>query len=168
MAKIRRNRGEGKLQPQVATVAHEQLIEPINARLEVIRQLIPLGLEALGAMLHEEVERLAGARYEHSQEAQFSRWGTNPGSVILDGQKVPMRIPRVRDTVNRKEVKLPVYEAMKGKDCFDQKAFNLVLKGVSCRDYDETARHVPEAFCISKTSVSEGFKRVSAKKLKDN
>ena len=62
----------------------------LNAKVELMRSLIPLGLMHVQIVLDEEVERLAGPRYAHADGAGGMRHGSNPGTVVLDGQKVPI------------------------------------------------------------------------------
>ena len=49
-----------------------------------------------------------------SQEHGMEPWGTAPGSVIIHGQKVPVRRPRIRDQA--KEAKLGSYELFRLDD----------------------------------------------------
>src|SRR5881296_1065164 len=68
----------------------------LNAKVELIRSLIPLGLMHVQMLLEDEVEALAGRRYAHADGASGTRHGSNPGTVMLDGQRVPIRVPRSR------------------------------------------------------------------------
>src|SRR5712691_5387672 len=68
----------------------------LNTKVELIRSLIPLGLMHVKMLLEDEVESLAGLRYAHADGATGTRHGTNPGTVVLDGQRVAIRVPRVR------------------------------------------------------------------------
>ena len=62
----------------------------------LIQALIPLGLDAVSALLQEEVTRLAGPRYQRKEADQaHRRWGGQPGSVYLADQKLPIQVPRV-------------------------------------------------------------------------
>jgi len=77
----------------------------LDPRIELIRQLIPLGLAEVGRLLDEEVEGLAGLRHARKDEGGGSyRHGHNPGSVRLGGQRHPVSVPRVRDSAG--EVRL--------------------------------------------------------------
>jgi hypothetical protein len=67
-----------------------------------IQELIPLGLQAVAEHLQNEVKALAGER--HQRGLDNSRWGSQPGSVYLRDQKVPMMVPRVRNTKMNAEV----------------------------------------------------------------
>ena len=50
-------------------------------RVELIQELIPLGLAEVGRVLDEEVERLAGPRHARKGEGEvIYRHGSNPGS----------------------------------------------------------------------------------------
>ena len=62
-----------------------------------IRALVPLGLMHVQETLDQEVTALAGERYARKATAtRGRRHGSNPGTVALAGQRVPIRVPRVR------------------------------------------------------------------------
>ncbi len=85
----------------------------LDPRVELIRQLIPLGLAEVSRMLEEEVEELAGRRHARKGDDESGyRHGHNPGSVRLGGQRHPVRVPRVRGRAG--EVRLASYERLHG------------------------------------------------------
>src|SRR5207244_13197051 len=84
----------------------------LNAKVELIRSLIPLGLMHVQMLLDEEVEALAGARYARGDGATGTRHGSNPGTVVLDGQRVPIRVPRVRS--EQAGIPLRSYQSLHG------------------------------------------------------
>src|SRR2546426_12672426 len=63
----------------------------LNAKVELIRSLIPLGLMHVQMLLDEEVEALAGARYAREGGTGGARHGSNPGAGGLGGQRGPVR-----------------------------------------------------------------------------
>ena len=66
--------------------------------LAMIQALIPLGLRAVEEALEQEVQALAGPRYARGDATPaVVRWGRQPGSIYLADQKLPIRVPRVRD-----------------------------------------------------------------------
>ena len=74
--------------------------DDLEARIEVIQLLIPLGLQAVSEELQRSVEALAGPRYQRKGSDQpLRRWGAQAGSVYLGDQKLPVEVPRVRDVV---------------------------------------------------------------------
>ncbi len=138
----------------------------VDARLELIRELIPLGLAEVGRMRDEEVERLAGPRHERKgPTGEGYRHGSNPGSVRLGGQRHPVRVPRVRGAEG--EVRLATYEQLHGSAGeVDEGLFKKVLLGISCRDYEAAVEAVPGAIGLSKSTVSREFKKATAARLK--
>jgi hypothetical protein len=72
---------------------------PPATKLHLIQHHGNMALLLAKQLLEEEVEDLAEERYSHkSRGNSLRRWGTNPGSIRPDGEKVPIDVPRVRDT----------------------------------------------------------------------
>ena len=63
----------------------------VDAKVELIRSLVPLGLMHVEEVLDEEVTALAGERYARKDASMGGRrHGSNPGTVGLAGQRVPI------------------------------------------------------------------------------
>ena len=135
----------------------------LDPRVELIRQLIPLGLAEVGRMLEEEVEQLAGQRHARkTEDDRHYRHGHNPGSVRLGGQRHPVRVPRVRGPAG--ESRLAAYEQLHGSPGeMDEGLFRKVLLGISCRDYEAAVEAVPGAIGLSKSTVSREFKKATGR-----
>jgi hypothetical protein len=88
----------------------------LDTTVELIRELIPLGLVHVQELLDEEGQSLAGARYV--REERYVRHGSNPGSVRLDGQRLPIRMPRVRGEEG--EIWLRAHAALQGSGEVDE------------------------------------------------
>ena len=139
----------------------------LDGRVAMIQALIPIGLEAVDDVLQQQVVELAGDRYDRkSPDQPLRRWGKQKGWVYLGDQKVPIEVPRVRDTSAGAEVSLDVYKALQSPRELDEGMLLRVLKGISCRNYKACAQAVPETFGISASSVSRRFVKASSKKLK--
>jgi transposase-like protein len=152
--------------PQANRGVVENLATTLDSRVELIRALIPLGLEAMNDLLQQEVITLAGQRYRHgSGRPGYARWGAQTGSVYLAEQKVAVRVPRVRDLHSGSEVPLTCYQALRQPRPVEEAALGKVLKGLSCRDYASCVVPAVEAFGLSASNVSRRFKRASARKL---
>ena len=135
-------------------------------RVELIQELIPLGMAEVGRVLDEEVERLAGPRHARKGEGEvIYRHGSNPGSVRLGGQRHPVRVPRVRGLEG--EARLESYERLHwAAGEVDEGLFRKVLLGISCRDYEAAVETVPGAIGLSKSTVSRECKKATARQLK--
>jgi len=165
---VRRGKKDRRLgEPAGMTWEEIEALE-VDARVELIRALLPLGLAEVGRMLDGEVERLAGPRHGRRAEGEPRRYrhGSNPGSVRIGGQRHPIRVPRVRDEAG--EVKLVSYAQLHGSSGeVDEGLFRKVLLGISCRDYEAAVEAVPGAIGLSKSQVSREFKKATAAKLKE-
>jgi len=138
------------------------------SRLDIIKNLIPLGLMHVSDELEREVEELAGPWYSRQGgDPALARHGSNPGSVRLAGQKLRIKVPRVRNIVADREVPLETMQAVRGSGEVNQGLLRRVLYGLSCRNYEAAAEAVPGAIGLSASSVSRQFVRASANKLRE-
>ena len=138
----------------------------LDAKVELIRALVPLGLLHVQELLDQEVTALAGARYARKDESvEGRRHGSNPGTVGLAGQRVPIRVPRIRHIAGS-EIPLRSYEAMRGDRDVDDLLLRRVLYGISCRNYEAAAEVIPGAIGLSSSTVSRGFIQASAAQLR--
>ena len=140
--------------------------EELDARIALIQALIPLGLKAVEETLQKEVEDLAGERYRRdSGKDHCHRWGSQPGSVYLADQKIPVRVPRVRDTAHGQEIRLQAYERLQRPRNLDEGLLKRIVNRLSCRNYRDCAEAVPEAFGLSASTVSRRTIQATARKL---
>ena len=164
MERVRKNA------PSHQSVAPQQFVAPLDdgtVTLAMIQALIPVALQAVEEALQRDVLALAGPRYAHHDAAPgVARWGTQPGSIFLADQKVPITVPRVRDLRAGTELPLATYAQLQHPRARDVGLFRRVLAGVSTREYRAAAEAVPDAFGIAKSSVSRRFIRASAEALR--
>ncbi len=140
--------------------------EDLDTRIALIQALIPLGLQAVEDILQHEVQTLAGPRYARGDGApHLVRWGRQRGSVYLADQKLPMQVPRVRNRHAGLEVSLQSYTQLQQPRTADEGMLRRLLYGLSCRDDRAAAEAVPEAFGLSRSSVSRRYIRATARKL---
>ena len=162
----RKNRVKQMVSLGAVNPAAEELLADLDARVEAIQLLIPLGLQAVAEELDRAVVELAGARYQRKDSEQpHRRWGSQPGSVYLGDQKLPVTVPRVRNVENRKEVSLDAYQALQAPRRMDEGLLLRMLKGIATRNYSACAETVPEAFGLSRSSVSRRYIKGTARKL---
>jgi transposase-like protein len=159
----RRKKSKVKIITKEAMEMMPEGAKTIDGKAELIQMLIPLGLKAVSDLLREEVEMLAGGRYRH--EGGPTRWGKQAGSVYLGDEKFRIEVPRIRDVGSNTEVGLESYQRLQIPRGLDEGVMKKVLLGLSCGRYEETARSIPEAFGISRSTVSRRNIRASARKL---
>ena len=125
-----RKRKKGRTLGAVDVIDREEYAElEVDAKVELIRSLVPLGLMHIEELLDEEVTALAGERYARKAPSVGGRrHGSNPGTVGLAGQRVPIRVPRIRH-VTESEIPLRSYEALHGDRAVNDLLLRRVLYG---------------------------------------
>ena len=163
-----RKRKKGRTLGAVDVIDREGYAElEVDAKVELIRSLIPLGLLHIEEWLDEEVPALAGERYARKDPSVGGRrHGSHPGTVGLAGQRVPIRVPRIRHVTER-EIPLRSYEALHGDRAVNDLLLRRVLYGISCRNYAAAAEAIPGAIGLSGSTVSRAFIQASATKLRE-
>lgn len=170
MSNVQLRRGRGKKSRRLGPV---EVIDraayaamDLDTRVDLILGLIPLGLMHVEETLKQEVEQLAGLKHARKVDGDWgSRYGTNPGSVRLGGQRLPIRVPRVRGEAG--EIPLQSYRRLHtGGGDVDEALLRRVLYGISCRNYEQAAESVPGAIGLSSSTVSRSFVQASASELK--
>lgn len=160
----RRKKSKVKIITRRAMETMPEGAKTIDGKAELIQMLIPLGLEAVSKLLREEVQMLAGGRYRH--EGGPVRWGKQAGSIYLGDEKFRIEVPRVRDVESNTELGLASYNRLQRPRQLDEGVMKKVLLGLSCGRYEETARTIPEAFGISRSTISRRTIRASERKLR--
>lgn len=139
----------------------------IDSQHALISLLLPPAVKEFYRQLENQVAQLCGPRGKHQGDCH--RWGTQDGSIYLGGQKVALERPRVRckgvDGKKSAEVVPEMYERFQDQRPFDGQTFIEGIKHVSQRDYNKGLPKIAESFGFSKSSVSRGWIRASAKKL---
>jgi transposase-like protein len=160
-----RKRKKARVLGEVQVVRREEYARlEVDTKVELIRALVPLGLMHVQQLLEDEVEALVGARYARPAGRLGTRHGSNPGTVRLAGQRVPIRVPRVRG--HGGELPLRSYAVLHGsRGEIDDLLLRRVLYGISCRNYEAAAAAVPGAIGLSSSTVSRRFVVASAAQL---
>jgi transposase-like protein len=138
----------------------------LDTKVALIQQWIPLGLLHVQETLAAEVQQLAGARHARKTDDQVGRrYGCNPGSVKMAGQRLRVAVPRVRGEDG--EIPLSSYRQLHDGDGeTDERLLRQVLYGISCGNYERAAQAVPGAMGLSGSSVSRAFVQASTAQLK--
>jgi transposase-like protein len=111
----------------------------------------------------EEVEALCGPAFSRKGADGYHRGGSDPGSVILEGQRLKVKKARIKK--GGKDVELQSYAALQGFDLLQDRVLNHMLRGVSTRDYEPLLDEVSGGLGLKKSSVSKAFIRGSRQAL---
>jgi hypothetical protein len=110
--------------------------EDLHVKLHLLQHYAKLAEMLAREIMEEEVQTLAGPRYQRDKphEGRYSCWGVNPGSIQIGDERVPVAVPRVRDTEAKKEQPLASYQQMKRPVELSSQLEEAILLGLSQRD----------------------------------
>ncbi len=148
--------------------AHERQL-PFSLKSEDVQRLFAerakTAMAALGLeLLEQDATRLAGAPFARKGDEFVYRGGSAPSSLLVDGAKISITKPRLRDADGR-EVDIPIFEKLRDQDLCDEQMRSRIMRGVSTRNYQGVIDEFSKKTGISKSSVSRAFKRASQKDL---
>ena len=87
-------------------------------------------------------------------------------SCVVDGQKVPIRRPRVRDRQNG-EQRLGSYELFRRPGPLEPAVWERMIRGLSTRNYGAVVKEFAEAYGVEKSATSGHFIQASRQKLQE-
>ena len=146
------------------------MVELISSAQVAVEEFMDvLGRAALEAVLELSAQQVAGPRHQGQPGGEVRRHGTQGGVVSLSTQKVRVRKPRLRRKGGgpAAEVPIPAYEAMQDDTGLQAKLSDILMSGVSTRQYERVVPEMAESCGVSKSSVSREFKEASADKLQE-
>lgn len=127
--------------------------------------LLQAQLQLLMLIMEDEIDSMTGPAYQRGGEKEVRRWGHENGSVVINGQKVPVQRPRARDGAG--EVKVGSYELFRREEEQQRRVWEAITRGLTTRGYGPTVRECEQSFAIEKSAVSEKFVAMSAQKVKE-
>lgn len=147
-----------------------QMILPLAEIAQKLRNgvgqfLLQAQFQLLTLIMEDEVDSMTGLRYGRGAEKEVQRWGHEAGSVVINGQKVPVHRPRARGQEG--DVKIGSYELFRRDEEQQKRIWDAITRGLTTRGYGPTVRESEQAFAIEKSAVSEKFIAMSARKVKE-
>jgi putative transposase len=164
IAQKRRTQAKAAAQEIQLPLDRDELLALMQDSLETLATELGLIL-ALGLM-EDEVTRLCGERYQRQAQRLHTRYGHQPGVATLAGQKMSISRPRVRHADGGREVALESYARLQSPDAMPGAVLRRMVRGVSTRDYEQVIDLARDGFGVAKSSVSRGFVRASAARVK--
>ena len=150
-----------------------QLLLPLVELLETaeiaVDELIDIaGRSTIEAVLKISAQGVAGAKHQGKRRGKIGWHGSQTGVVSLSDRKLRVKRPRIRRKGKGldREVIIPAYESMRGNESLGSRVLEILLAGVSTRNYKKVLPQVAGPVGISKSSVSREFIEASAEELK--
>lgn len=154
----------GPLENRVKGIVVE-ILSGVQIRLG--EQLHGVALEVVNAVLELEILGIVGPKGKHQAKREYSRWGHNPGSVVIDGTKVPCQIPRVVEESTRKTYRLRTYGLFQQTGELVRRAYRDLIRGVSTRRFAEGVEDFVRAYGVSASTISRRMVKATAQKVEE-
>lgn len=106
-------------------------------------------------LVNREVLSKVGERNKRQPQRDCVRWGSQPGSVLIAEQRVPIDKPRIRGANNEGEIELLTYSALNDKDFLNEMAAAKLLSGISTRNFETTLERLLDSRGISRQTISK-------------
>ena len=155
--------GEGR-----ALLPMLQLIE--QAEMAVDDLIDVAGRATIEAVLTLSAQELAGPKHPGKRSGGTIGWhGEQAGVVSLAERKLRISKPRLRrqGKCGSKEVEIPAYAAMRTHSRIGGRMLDILMRGVSTRNYKEVLPEMAETVGISKSTISRKCIEASEKALKE-
>jgi transposase-like protein len=143
-----------------------ELIE--QSQLAVDKLIDVLGRASIEAVLRLSAEGVAGPPHPGKKGGTVGWHGSETGTVALSERKLRVRRPRLRkkQTGQDGEVRIPAYEAMQEDGRLASRMLEILLRGVSTRQYQKVLPEMAETAGVSKSSVSAEAIEASEEQLR--
>jgi len=139
--------------------------QPIEMQYELFKNFVDIAKMHYNQLVGEELKEKAGEKYE--REKNYSRWGSNPGSIRIGEEKVPVEVPRLYNKQEKKTEEVENYRKLHNIDKPSEEMLKKIILGLSQKDYERVTRSVLESFGMSQSTVSRTFIEESKRTLKE-
>jgi len=125
------------------------------------------GRATIEAVLTLSAQEVAGAKHPGKASGEVRWHGTQDGVVPLAERKVRVRKPRLRrkGQATDAEIPVPAYEAMQSSSRLGRRMLEILMRGVSTRNYKEVLPEMAQTVGVSKSTVSRQFIEASEEAL---
>ena len=133
------------------------LVEQIEQAEVALDELIDvLGRATVEMVLRLSAERIAGPPHPGKKGGAVGWHGREEGTVCLKERKLRVKRPRLRKKGQGEdgEVPIPAYEVMRSDEKLGSRMLEILLRGVSTRQYRAVLPEMAETVGVSRSSVS--------------
>jgi len=152
---------------------HGQALLPMvdlieRSKLAVDELIDVLGRAQVEAVLRLSAERIAGPPHPGKKGGEIGWHGREEGTVCLRERKLRVQRPRLRKKGQGRngEVALPAYEVMRSNARLGGRMLEILLRGVSTRQYRAVLPAMAEMVGVSRSSVSRKAIEASEEELR--
>jgi putative transposase len=145
------------------------MVELIEQSKMAVDELIDvLGRAQIEAVLRLSAEGVAGPPHPGKKGGAIGWHGREEGTVCLKERKLRVKRPRLRKKGQGEagEVPIPAYEVMRSDKKLGSRMLEILLRGVSTRQYRAVLPEMAETVGVSRSSVSREASEASEEELR--
>jgi putative transposase len=146
------------------------MVELITGAEMAVDELIEVtGRAAIEAVLTLSAQEVAGPRHPGKEAGEITWYGRQKTTIPLSQRKLRVDKPRLRRKGEGpgKEVPIPAYEAMVANSPLGRRILEILMNGISTRNYRKILPEMAETVAVSKSNLSREFIDASEQSLKD-
>jgi putative transposase len=146
------------------------MVELVTGAEMAIDELIEVtGRATIEAVLTLSAQEIAGPKHPGKATGEVTWYGHQPTTIPLSERKLRVEKPRLRrkGAGADKEVAIPAYEAMLANSHLGRRILEILLHGISTRNYRKILPEMAETVAVSKSNLSREFVEASEQTLKD-
>jgi transposase-like protein len=146
------------------------MVELITGAEMAVDELIEVtGRAAIEAVLTLSAQEVAGPKHPGKAAGAITWYGRQQTTIPLSERKLRVDKPRLRrkGAGADKEVAIPAYEAMLGNSRLGRRILEILLHGISTRNYRKVLPQMAETVAVSKSNLSREFVEASEQTLQE-
>ena len=146
------------------------MVELITGAEMAVDELIEVtGRAAIEAVLTLSAREVAGLKHPGKAVGEITWYGRQQTTIPLSERKLRIAKPRLRrkGPGTEKEVPIPAYEAMLANSRLGQRILEILMHGISTRNYRKVLPQMAETVAVSKSNLSREFVEASEQTLKE-
>jgi len=145
------------------------VLELITQSRAAVDELIDVtGRSAIEAVLNLSAQELAGAKHRGKSTGEIRWYGRQDATIPLSDRKLRVAKPRLRKKGNGvgMEIDIPAYQAILENSILGKRIEEILMKGISTRNYQGVIPQMAETVSVSKSNISREFIEQSEQTLK--
>jgi len=136
------------------------MVDLITQAEMAVDQIIEVaGRAAIEAVLTLSAQEVAGPKHPGKRAGDITWYGLQKTIIPLSDRKLRVDKPRLRykGKGTGKEVDIPAYESMLAYSHLGRRILEILMKGISTRDYQAVLPEMAQTVGVSKSSISREF-----------
>ena len=117
------------------------------------------GRATIEAVMTLSAQELAGPKHPGKKAGDIRWYGRQDATIPLSDRKLRVVRPRLRHTGrgDNLEIDIPAYEAILGNSSLGKRIEDILMKGISTRNYQEVIPQMAQTVAVSKSNISREF-----------